>query len=323
MWTIAIAALLLLPMILAAMIAFGTRAPPPPLQVVADAVPADLPPPAFVKARDGTPLLLRLYRTATSGDRAAIVIHGSAATGASMHLLATALRDAGIAAYVPDIRGHGGSGRHGDIDYAGQLDDDLADVTAAVRAAYPGAALTLIGFSAGGGFALRIAATPLGPAFERVVLVAPMLGARAPTVRPSISTWVRPHGPRIAALKWFNRCGIHAFDGLPALAFAAGVGGAAQPVSAYSFRLMQAFGTRDYAADVRNARTPLAVLVGGEDKFFDAPRFAPAIQAQRPDTPVTVVPALGHVDTIADRRGHAAIIAAVIAAIPHDDRGHV
>ncbi len=41
-----------------------------------------------------------------------------------MHALAEALRTAGVTAYVLDIRGHGGSGRRGDIDYIGQIDDD-------------------------------------------------------------------------------------------------------------------------------------------------------------------------------------------------------
>lgn len=324
MWMIAVAALLLPPIILTAMTAFGTRAPPPPLPAAADTVAADLPSPIFVKARDGTPLLLRRYGAATGDPRAAIVIHGSAATGASMHPLATALRDAGITTYVPDVRGHGGSGRPGDIDHARQLDDDLADVAAAVRTDYPGVALTLIGFSAGGGFALHVAATPVGQIFERVVLVAPMLGSHAPTARPAISAWVRLHGPRIAALKVLNGIGIHAFDGLPALAFAAVAGGAAQPPSiCYSFRLMQAFGTRDYAADLRAAKMPLAVLVGGEDKFFIAQRFEPAIRAHRPETPVTVVPGIGHVDMTTDRRGLAAVVVAAAAAIRSDERRHV
>lgn len=34
-----------------------------------------------------------------------------------MHALAKALRDAGVSAYLLDIRGHGGSGRCGDIDF--------------------------------------------------------------------------------------------------------------------------------------------------------------------------------------------------------------
>ena len=33
----------------------------------------------------------------------------------------------GIPVYAPDIRGHGQTGVRGDIDYAGQLDDDMAD----------------------------------------------------------------------------------------------------------------------------------------------------------------------------------------------------
>jgi hypothetical protein len=49
------------------------------------------------------------------------LVHGTAGPGTSMHALAEALRAAGVTAYVLDIRGHGGSGRRGDIDYIGQL----------------------------------------------------------------------------------------------------------------------------------------------------------------------------------------------------------
>jgi alpha-beta hydrolase superfamily lysophospholipase len=47
-----------------------------------------------------------------------------------MNPLAKALNAAGATVYAPHIRGHGESGRRGDIDYIGQLDDDLADLMA-------------------------------------------------------------------------------------------------------------------------------------------------------------------------------------------------
>ena len=140
-----------------------------------------------------------------------------------------------------------------------------------VRAQHPKARLVLLGFSSGGGFALHMAATPLGASFERAVLLSPMLGPRAPTAAP----WVAVYLPRIIALVILNRIGVHVFDGLPVLAFAVEPTNPAKLTTNYSFRLMEAFGTKDYAADIRNARCPLAVLV--------ASGLAVRCQTLRPD----------------------------------------
>ena len=85
-----------------------------------------------------------------------IAIHGSSSQSASIHPLGKALSAAGIPVYAPDIRGHGATGIRGDIDYAGELDDDIADFVAAVRAQHPNAKLVLMGFSSGGGYALHV-----------------------------------------------------------------------------------------------------------------------------------------------------------------------
>ncbi|MEI9805071.1 MAG: alpha/beta hydrolase [Pseudolabrys sp.] len=187
MW-IAFAAVLTPLAILAAMIGFGTSAPPTPMASISDPFRrvdyGDAPPIARIAARDGTPLAVRIWNAAgapADAGRVVIAIHGSSAMGLSLHPLAKALRDAGMTVYAPDIRGHGDSGRRGDIGYAAHLDDDLADVVTAVRAAHPKATLVLLGFSSGGGFALHIAGTKLGGQFERAVLLSPMLG---PSRRP-------------------------------------------------------------------------------------------------------------------------------------------
>src|SRR5690606_21447498 len=120
------------------------------------------------------------------------------------------------------------------------------------------------------------------------------------------------------ALSLLNRAGVHTFDYLPTLTFAAVPDAADPATSVYSFRLMQNFATRDYAADLRQAQCPLAVAVGAEDKLFDAAAFAPAIGAQRADVPVTVVAGVGHVEMTTDLRG----LAAIIAAIPEDSDRH-
>jgi alpha-beta hydrolase superfamily lysophospholipase len=306
--------LLALPAILAGMIIFGTSAPPAPLASVREPFQhvdfSDLPPLTRIAARDGTPLAVRVWNAAGS-DRIVIAIHGSSAMGASLHPLAKALRDAGITVYAPDMRGHGDSGKRGDIDYPGQLDDDLADLVAAVRAAHPKAALTLLGFSSGGGYALHVAATKLGSQFERAVLISPFLGPRAPTARALTNGWVTPFIPRIIALLILGKLHIHAFDYLPTLAFAVAPEDRERLTEVYSFRLMQAFGTLDYAADLRNAQCPLALLAGGDDELFFADKFAPTLHAERAELPVTLIPGLGHIAMTTDARAYPAIVAAV------------
>ncbi len=306
--------LLVVVAILGGMVAFGTGKAPEPLQALSrpfrNADFSDLPAPQTFPARDGVPLTYRLHAAkAGSPERIVTLIHGGTASSASMHPLAKALAAQGMTVYSLDIRGHGGSGRRGDLDYPAQLDDDLADFVAFARKQYPSTPLVLAGFSAGGGFSLHIAATPLGTSFERVVLLAPMLGPRAPTIKQIDNVLVKVFVPRIIAIAILNSIGIHAFDHLQTLAF----GDLNRPelTPNYSYLLMRGFGTTDYASDVRNAKAPLAVVVGAEDDFFQPDRFAPTMDAIRPGIPVTIVPSLAHIPLITEPEAVPAITTAI------------
>ena len=131
-----------------------------------------------------------------------------------------ALAARGVETYAVDIRGHGASGTRGDIAYLGQLEDDLADFVAVVRKTVPTAPLTLLGHSAGGGFALRVAASPIQGLFARTVLLAPYLGYNA---RPTGRIPAAGPAPTFRASSGWRRCARSAVaccDALPALAFA-------------------------------------------------------------------------------------------------------
>jgi alpha-beta hydrolase superfamily lysophospholipase len=302
---------------LVGMIVFGTSTPKPPLASVADPFKTvdfrDLPAIQTIPATHGSPIAFRVWRkNPPSSDPALVLIaiHGSSASSSSLHPLAKALSAEGIPVYAPDIRGHGQTGVRGDIDYAGQLDDDMADFVAAVRTRHPNAKLVLLGFSSGGGFALHTAATPLGKKLARTVLLSPMLGYRAPTYRQG-EMWAAPFIPRIIALVLLDRIGIHAFDHLTVLAFAIDPKRTDILTGHYSWLLTRAFATNDYAADLRNASSPIAVLVGEKDELFDAAKFAPTIDAVRTDIPVTVIPGLTHIEMTTDSRAVPAIVAAV------------
>ena len=300
------------------MIAFGTSPAPKPLASIGDPFKtvdfSDLPAAETVAARRGSPITFRHWDPPNPGAPGLVVIaiHGSSASSNSLHPLGKALRAEGFTVYAPDIRGHGATGERGDIDYAGQLDDDLADLTAMVNARHPNAPLALLGFSSGGGFALREGATALGTSFARIALISPFLGPFAPVVRPGGGTaWATAFVPRIIALSLLERAGIHAFEHLPVVAFAVLPEQAKFLTPTYSFLLQRDFGTNDYAADLRTASVPLAVVVGEKDELFDPGRFAPTIEAIRPNTPVTIVPGLNHIGMTLDPSAVPALVAAL------------
>lgn len=302
-------------------LAFDAPAKPPPLasirQAFADVDFSDLPPVATYEARDGTALGYRAYEGGS--DQVVVLIHGSSGDGTGMHPLAKALRAAGATVIAPVLRGHGGFGRKGDLDYTGQLTDDLADLVAVLRQRYPAAGFSLVGFSSGGGFVLRAIAGPEAALFDRFVMISPALPHDAPTIRPDTGGWVSVAVPRIIVLSMLNRAGIDRFNRLPVIAFATAPG-AENLTSLYSYRMTFGFAAPpDYLAALGRSAKPAALLVGGDDELFYPDRFAPLIHGVRPDLPVTVVPGVGHIGMSVDPAGVAAVVKAYRALVAGAD----
>jgi non-heme chloroperoxidase len=299
--------------ILAGMIAFGTADPPAKLASMTKPLErvdfSDLPQPETILARSGSPIAFRRWQPDGNADLVVILIHGSAMSSTYLQPLGKAIASRGIVVYAPDIRGHGKTGRKGDIDYARQLDDDLEDFVAMVKAGQPSAQLVLVGFSGGGSFALHASALSIGRSFARLVLISPQLGLRAPTGKSR--AWAEPFIVRITAVLVLDRIGLHAFDYLPVIAFAIPQENAESLTGQYSFRLLRAFYSADYAADLKAAPMPVSVLVGERDELFTATLFAPTIQALRSDALVKVVPELDHIEMTTDPRAVPATVAAI------------
>src|SRR5690349_17411839 len=145
----------------AAVIAFSSP-PAPPVLAAGNSIPgiaqwnfADLPKTQTLKARDGAPLNYRVYPGRP--ERVVVLVHGSSGMDMTMLKLAQALQASGATVYAISLRGHGGSGTtNGDVAYLGQLDDDLAHLIKGAGLDKAGIRRTLMGFSSGGGFALRI-----------------------------------------------------------------------------------------------------------------------------------------------------------------------
>lgn len=268
---------------------------------------SDLPKPDHFSGQDGVSLAYRHYPP-NSGEPAGsvVLIHGSSADGISMHPLAKAFAAAGFAVYTLDVRGHGGSGEKGRIAFVGQLEQDLE---AFVQAVAPVSPSTLIGFSAGGGFALRFAGGRNQALFHSYLLLSPFLGQDAPSYRPSGGGWVSVGLWRVAALSFLNKVGVHWFDKLPVTRFALPDDAKKLLTPEYSLALTANFRPRfNVTANIRAVRQPVAVLVGTDDEVFFADRVKDVIRAAGRDWPVSLLPGVGHVSLTLDAGAAAAAV---------------
>jgi non-heme chloroperoxidase len=284
-----------------AVIAFDAPTSPPPMVSMAGTLEqidlGDVPAARKFQVRDGASL--QYYAYPSQPEKIAVLVHGTAGPGTSMHALAQSLRAAGVTAYVLDIRGHGGSGRRGDIDYIGQLDDDLSDFVAQLGPARNGETRTLVGFSGGAGFSIRFAASPYGLLFDRYVLLAPILPGSS-AWRPNAGGWTNIAVPRIVTIAWLDRLGIHWFDGFPVISYAVSRDPSRDTTASYSYRLSMNFGAgRQYETYLKNIRRPVVILVGDADEQVVADQFAPLLQRLGVNIPVTIMPNMKHADLIA------------------------
>ena len=231
------------------------------------------------QARDGSALAYRHYPAqAPSTGRIAVVVHGSSGSSwGAVHALSLALAVRGVQTYAVDIRGHGASGNRGDIAYLGQLEDDMADLVSEIRKTNPTAPLTLLGHSSGGGFALRIAASPIQNLFTSTVLLAPYLGYDAPSSRPNSGGWANADIPRFLALTILRKLGMPWAESLPAIAFAVPPNSSQRLTATYSYRLMRNFAASDYRADFAAATKPVTVFSSSADELMDSAKFSESV----------------------------------------------
>ncbi len=288
-------------------IAFGGPTAPPPLDHIGDRFDtvnwSSLPTAETYTARDGEALSYRRYPGAK--DEVILALHGSGGSGRALHPLSAALNATGATVITPDIRGHGASGRRGDVDYAGQVDDDLADLRDLLKTEYPGARLTVIGFSMGGGLALRHAAQQPS---DKLILLSPYLAHDAPPMAAEnpfapASPWAQPGVGRIIGLSLINRLGVQAFDHLSVVRLATRKEDAAEVVSSYSHRMLQSVNPKDWRADLLALKTPPVLFVGSEDELH----FAPAFSEAMPGADVRVIEGVDHMGLTLEPAALAAI----------------
>lgn len=144
----------------------------------------------WIKARDGYELFTRVYNS--ENKDVLILIHGSGSESRYLASLADSIAKAKIATVItPDLRGHGeNKGRRGDIDFIGQLENDIEDLIEFSKQSLGAKKIILAGHSSGGGLVLRFIGNPKNRKVDKAIMLAPYLGYDAPTVKPSSGGWV-------------------------------------------------------------------------------------------------------------------------------------
>jgi alpha-beta hydrolase superfamily lysophospholipase len=289
----------------AVLLAVPVSSPAPLDSIRAGALAIDrsgLPDVSHIQASDGTTLAYRRYAAADGSAKAvAIVIHGSAGHSTSMNAIAKRLAADNFVVIAPDLRGHGQSGTRGDIAYYGQLDDDFEDLVLDLKRQYPAARFALLGFSSGGGFALRIASGKLASSFERLVMLSPYLGYDAPSTRNAegAPVWAAPDRPRLIALAALRRLHLTCCEELPVLAFAVAPGSEKYVTSRYSYRLLMNFAApRALGPAFHRLKMPAAIVVGGADELMLPDKYADVVRGISPSIDITIVPGLNHMDML-------------------------
>lgn len=260
---------------------------------------------------DGAKLFYREY--APQGDHkkgSAVLVHGSSGSSESLHPMATFLAAAGVHVYALDVRGHGSSVPKGHIAFVGQLESDLQLFVNAVQPPSPS---TLIGFSSGGGFVLRVAASEMQSAFGSYLLLAPFLGHTAPNYRPDSGGWVSVGVPRIVALNALNAVGIRYWNDLPVVRFALTEEVKSFLTPEYDFNLNTNFAANpDYRQDLMNAKGKVAILAGDADELMKSQELQGIVQRAGKDWPVQLLPGIGHIPLTLDKAALKSVVEQVI-----------
>ena len=229
-------------------------------------------------ARDGTQLAYRHY--SADSEKIVILLHGAGWHSRYFLPLAEFISSEGLAqVYTPDLRGHGLSPkRRGDVDYIGQLEDDLADLIAIIQKDNPNSMLIVGGHSSGGGLAIRFAGSQYGKKAKAYLLMSPFLKYNAPTTRLNSGGFAKPYTGRIIGLVMLNNVGIRWFNYLTVIEFnmAEKARDGTETLS-YSYRLNTAYAPRDYEKDLSAITQPLFVVAGTEDEAMIYCQYEPVI----------------------------------------------
>ncbi|MBN2441383.1 MAG: alpha/beta hydrolase [Spirochaetales bacterium] len=274
-----------------------------------------LPPQSYFTFDNGSSICYREYPAAV--DKIMIYIHGITGSSRNMHVIAEYMSNHNIAHGIAlDMPGHGDSGEKGKLDYIGQLEDDISEVIRQIRINYPQKRMTIIGFSMGGGFAIRFAGSEYGSMVHSYIFLAPFLHQDSPIKKPpepgNEDQEMSVYLPRIIGLSTLNLFTITCFNNLPIIEYRIPSMFQEDYTSTYSYNLSENFRPhRDYIGDIRNLKV-FAVLIAGEnDEGIIASKYRDELAHYSKQLTFEFIPGANHFDLVLDEKVFERIVAAL------------
>lgn len=254
-----------------------------------------------ITLKDGTRLYTRQFMGEGDARPLIVLVHGSGWYGQQFDRMIPILGEVADV-IAPDLRGHGPNAfNRGDVDYIGQLEDDLAEIIETTRK--PGQKVAILGHSSGGGLVVRFAGGAHGDLIDHAFLIAPFLKYNAPTTRENSGGWAHVLLRRVIGLSMLNTMKITALNHLTMIQFAMpeqvlngpyGEGA----TTAYSYRLNTSYAPRaDYLTDIA-ALPQFDLIVGDRDEAFFATEYKPLMSSVTEKGEYHILTGLGHLDVV-------------------------
>lgn len=257
----------------------------------------------WTKMRDNKEIFNRVYKSQSKDIM--ILIHGSGSDSRYLADIANEIANKNIATVItPDMRGHGrNTGKRGDIDFIGQLENDIEDFIQFSKKNFKAHNIILAGHSSGGGFVLRFIGNPKNKKVDKAVLISPYLGYKAPTVKPNSGGWVKVALKRIIGLSMLNNVYVKNFNHLPVLFFnrPETINDSLQ-VPSYSYNMTMNFNTEEHQKEIDNINIPCMVLVGKEDESFYPEQFPIVFEPAKKFVQVEIMGNVKHLDIVKNNK---------------------
>lgn len=239
----------------------------------------------YFQMRDGAKIYAKVFGDQNNTN--ILMLHGVATNSQGLEKFAYQMaRENKVRITIFDLRGHGKSdGEMWQTAYIGQYEDDIADIIKQIKSQNNGP-LIIAGHSMGGGIVLRYALAQNAPNVDGYLLASPLLGGDSESMKPKTND-VKPQNapkeeeqvifrtPRMIGVLMFNIIGIKSFNHLPIMLF----NHDDQP--SYGFNAlasMQPNEPKDYKIALGSIKTPLLLIAGKSDEYFNANAYPQIIK---------------------------------------------
>lgn len=251
---------------------------------------AKLPSLQYIEARDRSKIYFRYYPA--NSNKIVVLLHGVAEDSKYLFRLAEYISKNNIAkVFTPNLRGYGEKvERRGDVNYIGQIEDDLGDFLKWISTKNPNNQIILGGHSLGGASTLRFSDSPYEHFVDGYIFISPYIES-APYIKKMHSKVSYLNFTLLTTLEKLKIRKFHyrkVYTSYKDKKLYHG-GEAIQ----LSYRLAMSRNPKNYKEKIEAIEKPSLAIVGGEDELYHVENFEEVFR-NNPNFMTKVLPNINH-----------------------------